>query len=35
MKVKIIREVRFEKIVEIPDEDLLFQGADEWIADHE
>lgn len=35
MKVKLIATIRFEKELDIPDEDLEYQSIDEWLADHE
>lgn len=35
MRVKLTAVIKFEKELEIPDEDLEYQSPEEWLADHE
>lgn len=35
MKIRIGVTARFERVMEIPDECRDYEGACEWLADHE
>lgn len=35
MKVEIVRKMRFSKVVEIPDDELIYKSVEEYLADNE